>query len=96
METFNEDLNVAVITTKYIFKNGMPILHAYHHDDGFWEFVGDQKIEDEKEYMLVALEEILEIDSSLHYLAALLPGMGAHRKSKNDEWAISVNRNEDD
>lgn len=50
MKTFNVDLNVTVFTTKYVFREGEPILNVFHHEDGAWEFTGDTECEDDKEY----------------------------------------------
>ena len=36
MKTFADDLNTAVITTKYILQGNSPILFVSHFDDGYW------------------------------------------------------------
>ncbi len=88
MKKFDDDLRVAVLTTKYVFKEDKPILHVFHHDEeGMWEFVGDQDLI-EADYLTVALEEMISLDSTILEIADLPYGMEAYRKAKNAPWLI--------
>lgn len=82
---FNEDLNVAVFTTKFVVNEGSPITNVFHHDDGYWEFTGDDECV-EKDYMLVSLEEIIKLDHSVLEVADLPFGGAAHRERLGDLW----------
>ena len=86
---FNEDLNVAVFTTKFILIDKLPILNVYHHEeDGAWEFTGAQ-VAKEKDYMLVSLKKIIDYDHSVLDLVDLPLGSQAHRKDKESPWIFS-------
>jgi hypothetical protein len=88
MKKFNEEPNVAVITTRFVFNENQPVLFAFHHeDDGFWEFIGDSEA-NEEDYMLVSLAEMIEHDRSILNLADLPLGKSAKRKDQYSEWQI--------
>jgi hypothetical protein len=83
---FQDPENVAVITTRHVIKEGKPILFVWHNaDDGAWQFHSgdDVSVEDA---MVVALAEIVEIDSTITELADLPPGYKATRVSQSDSW----------
>jgi len=88
MKQFNEEMNVAVMTTKFVLKENQPILFIYHHeDDGMWEFVGNQDAKDE-DYMVVALEEIIAYDPTVQEVADLPLGGSAFRTNSRSPWEI--------
>lgn len=77
--------NVAVITTNQVLQ-GNPILYVSHDkDDGCWQF-HTGKIVSENYAKLVSLQRIVEIDSSVEYLADLPLGWIATRKNMADNW----------
>lgn len=81
------ECNVAVFTTLPIL-NGAPILYVFHHEeDGAWEFYGEEDVDDD-ERKVVALEEIVNMDSSLLKVCDLPLGYCARRKAKDAEWEI--------
>ena len=87
MKTFNEELNVAVFTTKFVIRNGEPILNVYHHeDDGAWEFTGATQAIEDKDYLVVSLERVINFDSSVLELADLSLGEAAYRSSVDAPW----------
>ena len=60
--------NVAVFTLKQIFYDNIPILYVCHEEeDGAWQFLTGEPVE-EKDSMIVALEEILEHDPTINEL----------------------------
>jgi hypothetical protein len=62
---FVDNLNTAVFTTKYVLKHNSPVLYAFHdEDDGAWQFLGVEDCE-EKDFRIIALEEMINIDLSL-------------------------------
>ena len=86
---FDDPPNVAVITTTYVTHAGKPILYVSHDaDDGSWQFHSSDAVS-EKDAMIVALGEILEIDSSIAELANLPIGWCAIRRNSNEAWKLS-------
>lgn len=85
---FDEAKNVAVFTVKQIFQ-GKPILYVCHDDeDGAWQFLIGEPVE-EKDIMVVALEEIVNHDPTLNELFNLPTGYCAIRKFVGDKWVIN-------
>jgi hypothetical protein len=88
MKKFQDDLNTAVITTKYVLQNKSPILFVNHFEDGFWQFSGAEKNLEDEDYKIISLEEMIEIDSSILEIAYLpFEGM-AYRENVNSAWII--------
>ena len=86
---FREEKNTAVFTSKSIVIHGIPILEVYHdEDDGSWQF-HDGNLVENKDAMIVALHEIVDIDQSVKELSNLPLGWKAERKNKNEPWKIS-------
>jgi len=84
--SFLEDENTAVITTKTIIKRQKPIVLVFHDkDDGMWEFLDGEDVNEENA-TIVSLSEILEIDNSLNGLAELPIGFGAFRDGEDKDW----------
>lgn len=83
---FDQDPNVAAITTRQIIDLGFPILQVVHYDDDHsWAFLCGTT-EDEDDYRLVHMEEILNLDKSIRLIAELPPGWSAWRTKKNSPW----------
>lgn len=83
---FEDKPNVMVITLRGIVNNNIPILSVWHDkEDGMWQFLDslDVKMEDA---VIVALEEIVEMDRSLTEIADLPLGWVAWRKKKGAPW----------
>lgn len=90
MKKFNENLNTAVITTKYILEDDRPILYVFHYEeDGAWQFSGDEQDIKDADYRITSLQEMINIDISISEIADLPLGKMAYRRSSKDSWAIS-------
>lgn len=62
---FDDPKNVAVFTVRSIWEHGKPILFVYHdEEDGAWQFHTDKELKEE-EASIIALSEIVDIDSSI-------------------------------
>jgi hypothetical protein len=86
---FDQAPNCAVITLRSIVFGGRPILHVTHdEDDHGWQFLsaGDA---DEQDAAVVALSEIVELDSSVLEIADMPPGWHAWRASRSSPWERS-------
>jgi len=94
MKHFKDELNTAVLTTKFVVRNNSPILYVYHFFDGMWQFSGNEIIENDNDYCLLSLEEVITIDNTVLEVAHLEEGFYASRIDKYSPWLIL--RNEDD
>lgn len=88
MKHFNESLNTAVFTTQYVMRGNSPILFIYHFDDGSWQFSGIEDNLTDNDYMVVALEEIINHDPSVLEVADMPEGFQAIRNNKKGEWRV--------
>jgi len=87
MNVFKEELNVAVFTTQFVIRNGEPILNVFHHkDDGAWEFTGATQAVEDKDYLVISLQKIINLDPSVLELADLQLGEAAYRASQDATW----------
>jgi hypothetical protein len=87
-QSFIDDLNTAVITTKFVLEDNSLIQFVYHYEeDGFWEFLGAEN-STEEEYRIISLEEVIIIDESILEIADLPLGSFAYRNDKNDKWKV--------
>lgn len=86
---FIESMSTAVLTTKFVLEDKSPILYIYHYkEDGMWQFSGPEIINDEKDFRVVALEEILNLDISILELADLPIGAEAYRSDNQSPWIV--------
>lgn len=91
MNKFEDKLNTAVITTKYVLEVRSEILNVYHHnEDGAWEFSGAEVDLDEEDYRVVSLEEIIKLDNSVLEISNLKLGLEAYRSNKTSNWKIRL------
>jgi len=91
MRLFPDSNNTAVYTTRQVIREGLPVLYVYHdEDDGAWQFMcgTSNKVSDG---MVVALEEVLELDPSLEELGDLPLGWMAWRASRGKPWSRMIN-----
>lgn len=85
---FEDEPRLAVVTTTHVIRDGEPILRVSHDaDDGSWQFHYGGPVSS-KEAMIVALEEILEIDPTVASLANLALGYCATRKDRSSAWRV--------
>jgi len=83
---FDQERNVAAITTKQVMNDGLPVLVVIHYaDDCDWAFLCDTT-DSEDDAMVVAMESVIETDPSLLEVAELEPGWVAEREDKDSPW----------
>lgn len=86
MKKFEDDLNTAVITTKYVLEGRSPILYVFHYDDGFWQFSGGEENLPDEDYRVISLEEIIKIDASVVEVSDLPYEGKAYRDKASSPW----------
>jgi hypothetical protein len=91
MKLFQESLNTAVFTTKFVIKNKKLITTVYHDsEDGAWEFFSDDLYENYEDVaMVVSLEEIINLDNTVLEISDLSLGFKAVRNKKGDKWLVT-------
>jgi hypothetical protein len=85
---FDQERNVAAITTRQIIELKYPILTVVHYDDDdSWAFLcgTTTKTEDGR---VISMQEALTIDGTLKGIANLKPGWYATRAFVGDVWFI--------
>ncbi len=83
---FQDAENTAVFTTKQIVKDYKPVLYVAHDaDDGEWQFHSGGIARDE-DVTIIALSEMVELDSTITHLADLPVGWEASRNSRSENW----------
>lgn len=82
---FREAKNAAVITLRRILDGTKPILYVVHDDDGSWQFL-DGDVASEADASVVSLQNITELDPSIHSLADLPAGWSAERAAVDQPW----------
>ena len=90
MKSFQESLDTAVFTTRFVLEEQSPILVAYHYDDGSWQFSGKEDNLSDEDFKIISLGEIIEIDKSLLQLSDMPLNSEAKRLSPTSEWRIIV------
>jgi hypothetical protein len=86
---FDQPRNCAVLTLRSIAFDGAPILLVTHDaEDHGWQFLGLDGAAP-ADAAVVALEEIVQLDSSVLEVADLPPGSAAWRESKSAPWQRS-------
>ncbi|MCH7403883.1 hypothetical protein ACFOUP_08735 [Belliella kenyensis] len=89
MKQFQENLDTAVFTTKYVLEKQSPITHVYHYDeDGAWQFSGLEEIDNNQDFRVVSLEEIIKLDGSILEISDLPLGYEAFREKPGSSWEI--------
>ena len=89
MKKFTERLDTAVFTTRFVLRENEIIQYIYHHkEDGTWEFIGSTEAKEDSDYLVVALDEIIQYDNTVLAVSDLLPGKKAVRTSKEVPWRI--------
>lgn len=88
MKQFDDDLNTAVITTKYILDGSSPILFVFHFNDGYWQFSAHVTDLPDEDYKIVSLEEIIDLDITVLEVADLPYNAKASRIDRESPWKI--------
>lgn len=85
-QVFADAANTAVITTRQVIEQGLPIRRVSHDlDDGAWQFLcGTTNAESDAR--IVGLGEIVRLDPSVREVADLPLGWVAWRSSRSDAW----------
>lgn len=96
MKKFEDTLNTAVFTTKFVVKDRKDITYVTHDsEDGAWQFFSNDDFDNYEEVaMLVSLDEIIKIDKTVIEIADLPLGYFATRKTTKDNWMINKLSNE--
>jgi hypothetical protein len=83
-----------VISDRSVFSCGDWIAYVSHEDDdGSWLFyTSDTRDWDERDIMLVGLQEVVQRDESILALADLPEGWHAWRSSKSSPWQRAKSR----
>jgi hypothetical protein len=89
---FEDDLNTAVITTRFVLIDKSPILNVFHYEDGFWQFSGPEDDLRDDDYKIISLEEIINIDPTVLEVSDLPYRGKAYRETVSHEWKILVAR----
>lgn len=85
---FDQPKNAVAITTKEVMNKSSDILRVTHDlDDHGWQFLGKNGA-DIEQAMVVSMENVVSLDTSVLEIAEIQPGQSATRKSKNDDWVI--------
>lgn len=81
--------SLCVFTTRKVVVEGFPIHKIVCDEDGDWQFFAEDDIVSSQNALLVSLEEILQIDSTLMPIVSLLSvGQMAYRKDVLSAWEI--------
>lgn len=87
---FDSPPNVPCITVKAVMRGTSPILMAFRDsEDGGWQFLTGDPIT-MADAMLVSLQEIVDLDSTILQLAALPPGGSGARDRRDSSWMLEI------
>jgi hypothetical protein len=83
---FDQDQNVAAITTRQVLDDGLPILNVVHYpDDDSWGFTcGTTDVTDD--IRVIGMGEAVDLDPTLHTIADLPSGWRASREFVGALW----------
>jgi len=83
---FDQEKNVAALTTKQVLEDGLPVLVVVHYaDECDWAFLCDTT-DEEEDARVVAMKTVIDTDPSLYGVAELEPGWVAERADKDSPW----------
>jgi hypothetical protein len=90
MKKFEDSLNTAVFTSKFVIRENKPITYVTHdEEDGAWQFHSNDDWENYEDVaMIVGLGEVIKRDSTVLEVADLPYGYIATRASINDNWVV--------
>ncbi len=93
LKNFEGDIipeNLAVITTKSVMNEKSLVQLVVRDIDGDWQFLPHVETLTEEDALVVAIKNIISIDSTLRKIMHLRKGERAWRGRINEEWSISV------
>lgn len=82
---FYEPKEQAVLTTRFVLDDGLPILRVVHDHDGDWQFLCGSLVET-RDAKVVCLESIVEMSPGISELADLPLGWCAERDAPGSPW----------
>lgn len=85
---FAQPENTAVLTLTRVMQGGRPILYVVRDADGDWQFLDGEDVE-EKDALVVALQQMVAFDSSIGALSDLPTGWDAEREAVGQPWRRS-------
>ena len=90
VKKFSDPSNTAVFTTKFVTKDKKEIVTVTHdNEDGAWQFFSSDQVTNLEDVVkIVALGQIIKMDSTVLEIADLPLGFEAKRNFKGDKWII--------
>jgi hypothetical protein len=92
---FADPPNQATFSVRQVFREGRPILHVVHDEDGTWQFLTGDAVE-MADALLVSLAEPLRIDPTVGELADLPRGWEASRGAVGEPWQRRLSSSQED
>ncbi|PCI97010.1 MAG: hypothetical protein COB15_08575 [Flavobacteriales bacterium] len=89
IEYLKENLNKAVFTTKKIIEKGVLIKYVAHDDEDDWQFFEEEFVST-SDIMIVSLEQIVKIDTTLVDTMKLPIGGKLIRSGVEEEWELVI------
>ncbi len=92
MSEFNILGDTSVVTSVYVVNENMPILYVSHEQDEdgvIWQFHCGNDDYDMNKMLLVSLDNIVDVDTTIQEVADLPLNSVARRKHVGDEWVYS-------
>ena len=84
---FDQEPNVAAISTRQVIELDYPILLVTHYeDDDSWAFLCGTTEDYTQDGRVIGMGHVLDLDPTLRSVADLPPGWSAWRDSKDSEW----------
>lgn len=87
MKPTDENRSKAVLTTRYVVKNNSPVVNVIYDEDGDWQFLGKEEI-DESDAVVISMEEMIRHDGTLCNVPELECGQSVMRESIHSPWRI--------
>ena len=87
MKPIDENRNKAVLTTSYVIKNNSPVVTVIYDEDGDWQFLGAEEI-DESNAVILSMKEMIKHDDILYNIPELKCGQSAARENIHSPWRI--------
>lgn len=85
------NLNLAVITTRFVLEENSTIVYVTHDEDGYWQFFGEEEGIEEGDGRITSLGEIIEMDPTIKDILDIPEGGEAWRSKDTKEWTTSNN-----
>lgn len=93
---WDQTRDTGTLTTRQVMEQGAPILVVTHFpDDHSWAFTCGLA-EDEKDVLIVAMEDVIALDPTLSEISDLEPGWSAYRDSLDAPWEFEEDIEEED